>query len=413
MTEVSEIDRKSGYRLLIVEDDEVIARSLKKWFEFQVDEQGEPRWNTDVVLDGAEAAEKIKSTSYHGVILDLQLPGLSGKEILLQCQRELASSCVLILTGHTELLSLEEALKLNVFGYFRKSRFDAGQMELSLVQGIEKKSFERFRSENVALLRLSREICHDIKNYLHPLMGFAELLELTGSSAGEGQQKDFVKHIIRSANAIKNLSSELFAFSNCLLKEEGGAKGNRDRLVQQFGEIPCRQHADFVEDVNIIKTLQRIVAEFSRLYVDNILFVAEFDGSDYLKVSGNEFQLERIIRNIILNSIEAILDLNDESLKKIYISGKCNNGSFIIGVRDNGPGISQEHIDKIFNPFFTTKQNGTGMGLYISRRLMNLYGGDIKIESIPGDGTVVWLHLPISPFKGPSFETECQQGTLR
>ena len=78
-----------------------------------------------------------------------------------------------------------------------------------------------------------------------------------------------------------------------------------------------------------------------------------------------------------------------ESLKsnrngKIFLKGEINtNGRVLISVIDNGPGITEELMDKIFIPFFTTKSNGSGIGLSLSRQIMQMHGGSLKVESKP------------------------------
>ena len=62
-----------------------------------------------------------------------------------------------------------------------------------------------------------------------------------------------------------------------------------------------------------------------------------------------------------------------------------------ISVIDNGPGISEENIDEIFVPFFTTRQNGSGIGLSISRQIMKAHGGNLKVRSVPDKETVFCL----------------------
>jgi signal transduction histidine kinase len=69
----------------------------------------------------------------------------------------------------------------------------------------------------------------------------------------------------------------------------------------------------------------------------------------------------------------------------------------VVEVRDNGVGIAPEHRERIFLPFYTTKPTGTGLGMAIVKKLMDLHGGEIEIDSAPGRGTTVRLVLPRAP----------------
>ena len=76
-------------------------------------------------------------------------------------------------------------------------------------------------------------------------------------------------------------------------------------------------------------------------------------------------------------------------------------------VRDNGAGIKPEHVEKIFDPFFTTKKHGTGLGLFVTRKLVTDHGGTVTFESKAGDGTVFWVELPcleLAPDQGTQGE---------
>jgi signal transduction histidine kinase len=73
----------------------------------------------------------------------------------------------------------------------------------------------------------------------------------------------------------------------------------------------------------------------------------------------------------------------------------------VVEVRDNGVGMAAEHRDKVFLPFFTTKPTGTGLGMAIVKKIMDLHGGEIEIDSTPGAGTTVRLVIPRAALPAP------------
>jgi signal transduction histidine kinase len=73
----------------------------------------------------------------------------------------------------------------------------------------------------------------------------------------------------------------------------------------------------------------------------------------------------------------------------------------VVEVGDNGAGMAAEHRDKIFLPFFTTKPTGTGLGMAIVKKIMDLHGGEIEIDSVPGQGTTVRLVIPATAVTVP------------
>ncbi len=108
-----------------------------------------------------------------------------------------------------------------------------------------------------------------------------------------------------------------------------------------------------------------------------------------LQIEIDNSLIEQVLINLILNAVEACKDSEDP---KISISAKqSNEGSAIINVSDNGKGIPDEIIDKIFIPFFSTKKNGSGIGLSLSQQIMFLHKGKIQVNTIENIGTVIRL----------------------
>ena len=115
-------------------------------------------------------------------------------------------------------------------------------------------------------------------------------------------------------------------------------------------------------------------------------------------IETDPLQLQQVLINILFNSVEAIGKKDGEIVIHIYVSGRDQLPSaelFNIAVRDSGPGIDDAFKEKLFQPFQTTKEEGTGLGLYTCYGLMKSLGGTIKIDS-PGSGTEVLLSLPYS-----------------
>ena len=108
-----------------------------------------------------------------------------------------------------------------------------------------------------------------------------------------------------------------------------------------------------------------------------------------LELSADEKQLEQIFINLIKNSIQA-LEKQDNGLITLR-SRKKNNERIIIEVIDNGEGIPETLLDDIFIPFFTTREDGSGIGLSLSRQIMSLCNGNISVYSIPGKKPVFTL----------------------
>jgi PAS domain S-box-containing protein len=122
--------------------------------------------------------------------------------------------------------------------------------------------------------------------------------------------------------------------------------------------------------------------------------------SDPLMISIDEAQIEDAVLNLVLNATEAI---DGEGRVTVRVSRQSSatsaNGKSEarIDVKDTGRGISEDDIERIFNPFFTTRQDGTGLGLPAVRRIARVHGGRVEVESMPGHGSTFSLILPEPP----------------
>jgi signal transduction histidine kinase len=108
-------------------------------------------------------------------------------------------------------------------------------------------------------------------------------------------------------------------------------------------------------------------------------------------------QLVQVFLNLILNAIDAV-----DRDGRIELSVRRCPGAVEVAVRDNGPGIRPEHGNRLFQPYFTTKKHGTGLGLFVTRRLVSDHGGTVSFESQPGRGTTFLVNLPVGDTAEPA-----------
>ena len=110
---------------------------------------------------------------------------------------------------------------------------------------------------------------------------------------------------------------------------------------------------------------------------------------DELYINGDYGRLTQVLINIIKNSIEAISNKG-----KIIVKTSLEKNNIIIKVIDDGEGISKEKIDKIKEPFYSTKQNGSGLGVSLSQEIIKKHNGKISYDSIKDIGTTVTISIP-------------------
>jgi two-component system sensor histidine kinase HydH len=116
-----------------------------------------------------------------------------------------------------------------------------------------------------------------------------------------------------------------------------------------------------------------------------------------MEISADTKQLQQVFINLITNAADAIKDNGVLKIKTFNeLPHKKGEPTFVVvSITDNGCGITEEDLSKIFNPFFTRKPEGTGLGLPISQRIIHQHGGIIDVESKIGTGTTFYVKLPV------------------
>lgn len=220
------------------------------------------------------------------------------------------------------------------------------------------------RTERLAALgELASSLAHEIKNPLTSIQGFVQMLpERTGD-------REYIEKTARildkECRRLDGLIENLHSFAKPQL---GHQKQFELRTV-----------------IDEILTLLRKEIEKNDIEL-------EVDCTEELELYGDPSKIKQVIMNLSLNAIEAM-----ESSGQLTIGceqhGK-NYGAF--SVADTGEGMSDNEIEKIFNPFYTTKDDGTGLGMAITHRIVEEHGGYINIDSSPGRGTTVTVVIPRS-----------------
>ena len=148
-----------------------------------------------------------------------------------------------------------------------------------------------------------------------------------------------------------------------------------------------------VEVNNVIRKVLDLVA--SEIKKKQIRLVFEITGKSNAVVQGSEVQLQQVVLNVVTNAMEAVDSTmgRDRSLRVTLHAPKAG-GEVCIGVEDSGPGIDQENFDNIFNPFYTTKRHGMGLGLSICRSIVEAHGGKMTVANSNNKGAIVQIAIP-------------------
>ncbi|HJX33649.1 MAG TPA: ATP-binding protein [Desulfatiglandales bacterium] len=212
-----------------------------------------------------------------------------------------------------------------------------------------------------ALGEMVAGVSHEIKNPLGIIQSTSELL--TSMPNADEKQK-------RLSSVITEESIRL------------------NRIVTDFLDF-ARPHKLNLNECHIEEVIRKNISFFKpELEGKGIVMYDKMNGRSF-KLQADDDLLYRALMNIFLNSIQAI-----ENAGSISVNVDEEKGGYRIEIEDTGIGISKENMKKIFNPFFTTKDKGTGLGLPIVRKIIEGHQGTIDVESQEGSGTKVIIHLP-------------------
>ncbi len=160
------------------------------------------------------------------------------------------------------------------------------------------------------------------------------------------------------------------------------------------GMVTRRQPVRENVDLNL---LAREVCSFiSHDLKRNELVIERRLSKQELWVRVDSVQIEQVLLNLLRNAIDALAELPAQERSLAIESGVQPDGTVFVAVRDNGPGITSAEMEHLFDPFYSTKDSGMGMGLAISQTIMNNHHGKIRADSRPGKGTTFVIELPPS-----------------
>jgi signal transduction histidine kinase len=216
-----------------------------------------------------------------------------------------------------------------------------------------------------------------------------------------GEMSSAVAHGLRNPLASIRSSAELVLGGDLpadAREYTGDIVAQVDRLERWIRQLltyakPSQARLEAV-DINAVlrETLEGYRHDLERQKTDLRLDLAP----DLPPVRGEAVLLGQLLGSLISNAGEALREGGEIALR----SKRDGDQGVLVEVADNGPGLARENADKVFKPFFTTKQKGLGLGLPIVRRGIERLGGSIVFSSEPGQGTVVQLHLRIHGDEG-------------
>lgn len=224
--------------------------------------------------------------------------------------------------------------------------------------------------------RLTHVLTHEIMNSVAPIVSLSRTLatyfEKDGVPKHAGELTDrFIEKTLRGLEVVKSQSSNLINFTDSYRK-------------LSFLQMPSIKPYSLNEQLTRLKELVAPELEAAGIRWTCHLVPLE------IQIGADETLLFQVLHNLVKNAIQA---LDGVATPYIYIGVTCTD-RLVIEIKDNGPGIPVEIQEDIFVPFFTTKENGSGIGLSLSRQIIRRHRGQLYVKSAVGEGTSFFIVLP-------------------
>ncbi len=410
-------------RILVVDDNPAIHQDFRKILARSatpeaLDEMesvlfGEPQaWSSptvfalDSAMNGEEAVRRVAEAVREGrpyamAFVDIRMPpGIDGVETTLRLWREEPDLQVVLCSAYSDYSWEDLARKLGTSErllILRKpfDNIEVRQMAHSLSEKWELLRASRQRQEDLelavaertrelaaanarlmhaqkleALGRMSAGLAHEVNNPLAYVLSNLRHIERGLEKRGETDLRDASRDAIFGAERIARIVQDVRIFARM--------------------EEPSRERVD------VRRVVEGSISLASEALRSGIRLVRDFQ--EVPPVWGSEHGLGQVFLNLIVNAAHALAGATPEPCIHVGIQRRAD-GQVGVVVRDNGCGISPEHMSRLFEPFFTTKPvgTGTGLGLSICHGIVTRLGGDITVDSAPGQGTSFEVLLPSVP----------------
>jgi C4-dicarboxylate-specific signal transduction histidine kinase len=176
---------------------------------------------------------------------------------------------------------------------------------------------------------------------------------------------------------------------SCVVRDADRAKNIVDRMRDHIKKAPPRK-----EPIDVNEAINEVTEMVQSAIARNRVSVRTRLSEGLIPVEGDRVQLQQVVVNLILNAVEAMSTVENGARELSISTEQCDTGGIRVAVGDSGPGIEPEHLQRVFEPFYTTKASGIGMGLSICRSIIDGHGGRLWAEANEPRGTVFQFTLP-------------------
>jgi signal transduction histidine kinase len=342
--------------ILVVDDEAVMVESIRIGLENK-------GYRVIEACSARQALDQLSSREYSIdlVVTDYLMPAMNGLDLLAAIRRSQPDLPVILMTAYAQTSLVIKALRNRCDSFIEKP-FNLDQL-VAEIEKIKRHLLENTKTSD--LHQLLPRLVHQINNPLMAISGFAELIRLNGGNSALLQR--YAEKILTAVEQIGRINKDIM---NAGWTEEGTFK-----------------------PVEIDVLLDDCLEMFKGLFILKGIQVKKKIPVHGQRVLGDQFGLEQVFKNLVLNAVDAMDGLIDKTLT-IIVTPPDNPAYVEVAIEDRGCGIREEFMARIFEPYFTNKRNGNGLGLEIIKNIVEKHGGKVLVESRVGSGSTFIVRLP-------------------
>lgn len=379
-------------RILLVDDEEKILHVLAETLT-------DAGHETTCAGDGAQALDVLHCGSFDLVITDIRMPGMDGLELLDAVSTRFRGLPVILITGQGDEDTAISAVQRGAYDYLRKpvhlrvlmAAVQRLEQQHHLEQQLQEEQARLHHASRLAAIgALAASITHEVNSPATYMKGNAQLLarmwQLVGpaldsvspSTVGDPKQFAFARQ------EIPGLIS--------------GLRDGVDRIIEVVKQVGSMARQEQQQTPTRNTSLTQCADDAVRLarhtFPTDLCLSQEYGGAD-MGVMADPQQLTQVIINLLTNAGHAVSTAGIDSPTIALRAGR-ENGYVRLEIEDNGNGVPASMQPKVFEPFFTTRDQGegTGLGLSIAQEIIKGFGGQMGFRSQEGEGACFWILLP-------------------
>jgi signal transduction histidine kinase len=346
------------------------------------------RFNVRALASGQAALELLRNETAAVLITDQRMPDMSGHELLVKVKELYPDMVRVVITAYSDLDPILAAVNEGLVARYIIKPWDRAELEQILLWSLE--AFAGGRQQSALQLRLMQTerlvtlgsiaaaVLHDLHQPLTNLtINTDRLAEL--SRASKKKDRAALDELL---DELPELSRDLVASTKVMTAMTIGLK--------QFLKAEAKPEPMGVDPVPIIKYAITICRETAVRARGRI----QYEGPSSLpKLRIDSTELHRVLINVVANAAQALL-ARDKSGGRVNVSAADVGAAVQIRVEDSGVGMAPDVLSKVGTLFFSTRPEGTGLGVALCRRLVEGAGGTFNIDSVEGQGTTVTFTIP-------------------